>query len=185
MSVNRAPALAAGAVRLFRDPGVRFGVVFLLLFAALYGLLGGSGPVEALNRLVGALTLAQAEAAAFGLRLLGQSVERQGALLLSPAFTCEVGEGCNGMVAVTLALAGVLAYPVSWRRRIAGIAALLPAILLVNIVRIGALWFVGRHRPEFFDAAHVYVGQVFVIVLTAAFWWLWLTWRPETPTASS
>jgi exosortase/archaeosortase family protein len=185
MSVNRAPAFTAGAVRLFRDPGVRFGVVVLVLFALFFWLLEGSGPVDALNRAVGGLTLAQTEAAAFGLRLLGQSVERQGALLFSPAFTCEVGEGCNGMVAVTLALAGLLAYPASWRRRLAGVALLLPAILLVNIVRIGGLWFVGRHRPELFDAAHVYVGQVFVIVLTAAFWWLWLTWRPETRTASS
>lgn len=183
--MNRAPARPAGAVRFLRDPGVRFALLFLSLFAILFWLLEGSGPVAALNRGIAALTLAQTDAAAQALRIAGQDVVRQGALLFSPAFTCEVGEGCNGMVAVTLALAGVLAYPTSWRRRLLGLAGMLPAILLVNTVRIGGLWFVGRHRPELFDTAHVYVGQVFVIVLTAAFWWLWLTWRPETPTASS
>lgn len=183
--MNRAPVVTAGAVRFLSDPGVRFGALFLVLFAFLLWLLEGSGPVEGLNRFIGGLTLFQTEVAARSLVLFGQSVERQGALLFSPVFTCEVGEGCNGMVAVTLALAGVLAYPASWRRRLVGLAALLPAILLVNTVRIGGLWFVGRHRPELFDAAHVYVGQVFVIVFTAAFWWLWLTWRSETRTASS
>ncbi|HEX7878360.1 MAG TPA: archaeosortase/exosortase family protein, partial [Candidatus Eisenbacteria bacterium] len=130
-------------------------------------------------------TEAQASIAAALLRLAGQPVVRKGLLLNGNGFACEVGEGCNGFVALTLAAAAVLAWPVSWRRRLTGLLWMLPLVLALNVLRIAGLWWVGRHRPDWFDLAHVYVGQVVVVVGTVAAWGIWLSWNEPRRPASS
>lgn len=182
---NRAAADRRGAVSLWHDPGFRFALLGAVLFGALSWLFRVDGVVPILGRFVQFATAAQASVAAVLLRLAGQPVVRKGLLLDGEGFACEVGEGCNGFVALTLAAAAVLAWPVPWRRRLVGLLWMLPVVLAINVFRIAGLWWVGRHRPDWFDLAHVYVGQVVVIVGTVAAWGIWLSWNEPRRRASS
>jgi len=185
LSDNRAAADRRGAVSLWRDPAARFAVLGALLFGLFSFIFRAGSVVPIVGRFVHAATEAQASMAAALLRLAGQPVVRKGLLLDGGGFACEVGEGCNGFVALTLAAAAVLAWPVAWRRRLLGLLWMLPVVLALNVLRIAGLWWVGRHRPDWFDLAHVYVGQVFVIVGTVAAWGIWLSWNEPRRPASS
>jgi exosortase/archaeosortase family protein len=182
---NRAAADRRGAVSLWRDPAARFAVAGALLFGLLSWLFRAASPIPGLASFVRAATEWQAAAAAFLLRATGQSVERQGLLLAGGGFACEVGEGCNGFIALALAASAVLAWPVPWRRRFGGLLWMVPAVVVLNVGRIAGLWWMGRHRPDWFDLAHVYVGQVVVIVGTVAAWGIWLSWNEPRRRASS
>ena len=164
---------------------VKFILLFVGLFVGLVYLLDGTGPVQPINQAIHQFTLVQTQVAGGLLNLVGQSVTAAGNLLIGPTFSCEVETGCNGMSAVVLLLAGLLSFPAPWRHRLAGLAVLLPAVILVNILRIAGLYWVGEHASQWFGPAHVYVGQVLVITVTAGLWWGWLSWSARRRAASS
>jgi len=151
-------------------------LIVVVSYPVLNWVLGGSGPIPWVNGAIDALTRSQALVSAGMLRVLGEPVRVRGTLLAGSGFVCNVAQGCNGMSAVTLLLAGLMGYPTAWRRRLLGLAALVPAILVVNMVRIAGLYWSGVHHRERFVDMHVYVGQVFVIVLTVGLWLAWLSW---------
>jgi len=170
--------------RSLNTPGVRFLLGFGFSFGILYWLLRGNGPASALNDAVGALTLVQTRVAGVLLGILGEPVKQQANTLFGGEFTCAVDTGCNGMTAVTLLAAGFVAFPVPWRSRLAGFVVLLPAVLAVNVVRIAGLYWTGVHHAAWFGPAHVYVGQVLVILATTALWLAWLSWTSRPRAAS-
>lgn len=163
----------------------RFILLFAILYAILFWLLIGSGPVRFLNTAIHGLTRGQTVLAGEILQLLGEPVTATGTALGGGGFACDVAEGCNGMSALTLLLAGLLAFPAPWRARGLGAFVLIPAVLLVNLIRIVGLYEVGAHCPSHFALSHVYGGQVFVILATAGGWWGWLTWVSRSHAQSS
>lgn len=181
---NRAPA-DRGAVSFWRDPALRFALFGGLLFGLLYWIFRADSIFAPVGRFVQMATAAQARVAGALLRLSGETVELSGLTLVGGGFACEVGEGCNGFAALTLAAAAVLAWPVAWRHRLTGILWIIPSVLLLNVLRIAGLWWVGRHHLSLFDMAHVYVGQVVVIVGTVAAWGIWLSWNEPRQNRSS
>src|SRR5687767_5133478 len=55
------------------------------------------------------------------------------------ALPVEVTLACSGADALALCLGAILAYPVQWRRRLAGAAGGVALIVVLNILRIGTL----------------------------------------------
>ena len=47
--------------------------------------------------------------------------------------------GCNGLEAVFLMVAGVLAFPSPWKRRFLGLMAYLPILFFLNLLRVNML----------------------------------------------
>lgn len=182
---NRAPANNRGAVSIWTDPAARFALLGALLFGLLYWIFRADSVIPPIGRFVYLATAVQASLAETLLRLAGQKVELTGLTLSGGGFTCEVGEGCSGFAALTLAAAAVLAWPVTWARRLTGLLWILPAVFVLNVLRIAGLWWVGRHHPSLFDMAHVYVGQVVVIIGTVAAWGIWLSWNEPRRNKSS
>lgn len=90
----------------------------------------------------------------------------------APASPIATTLACSGADALALCAGAVLAYPVPWRPRLAGIAGGTALILGLNIVRIGTL---GRAAasPGWFEALHVYLWPA---VLTLAIAGYVLTW---------
>ncbi len=82
--------------------------------------------------------------------------------------------GCNGLEAVLIYLAGVLAYPATWRQKL--IYGLLGTIALeiINILRIALLAWVIEHYPKQFDLMHNYITQSIMIVLAFLLFLLYL-----------
>jgi exosortase/archaeosortase family protein len=160
--------------------------LFGLSYAILYWLLNGSGPLPFVNQGIDELTRAQASIAGHLLRALGEQVTSSGTALIGQSFSCDVNEGCNGMSAVVLLLAGLLSFPATFRNRLLGGLVLIPTVFVVNVVRIAGLYLVGSHAPAWFVVSHVYVGQVLVILVSASLWWSWLSWsfRGRRPSSS-
>lgn len=162
---------------------VRFGLLFMVLFAFLYWLLMGTHGADAPWTVEDLMTRSVVWVSGQVLTFLGVAVQVEGAILRTSGFGVRVLSGCNGMEAIVMYTAAVLAYPVSWRAK--GIALLVgfPAIQVVNIARILGLLMVGQYWPTLFRDAHVFVAQGVMICMVAALWFWWID-RYGSPLAS-
>ena len=153
---------------------VRFALLFIVSFALLYWLLMGTHGTRTPWTMEDLMTRGVVWMSGQILALLGVAVQVEGIILRTSGFGVRVLSGCNGMEAVVMYTAAVLAYPVSWRAK--GIALLVgfPAIHIVNIARILGLLMVGQYWPTLFYDAHVFVAQGMMICMVAALWFWWI-----------
>lgn len=149
-------------------------VTFLVVFGAL---LAGSFTLLSLNwvndHVVVPFTAGVAKASGVTLRLLGQDVTLDGTVIRSPRFAVNIENGCNGVETMLIFLSAVLAFPASWRSRLAGLAIGLVAIQGINLVRVVALFLTGAYLPSLFDASHTVIWQTLVILSGVLLWLLW------------
>jgi exosortase H (IPTLxxWG-CTERM-specific) len=115
--------------------------------------------------------IARASGAVLG--LLGQHVTMKGTVIRSPRFAVNIRNGCNGVEAMLIFLAAVLAFPASWKSRLAGLALGILAIQGVNLIRIVALFLTGVYFPRLFDTSHTVIWQTIVILFGVLLWIYW------------
>ncbi len=149
-------------------------VTFLVLFVLL---LGGSFSLISYgwvnDHVVEPFTGLVAKASGAVLGVLGQDVQMYGTIIRSPRFAVNIRNGCNGVEAMLIFLAAVLAFPAPWRSRLTGLALGIVAIQLVNLVRVVALFLTGAYFPRFFDTSHTVVWQTVVILFSVLLWIVW------------
>jgi exosortase H (IPTLxxWG-CTERM-specific) len=149
-------------------------ITFLLLFALF---LGGGFTLLSVNwvndHVIEPFTAGVARVSGTALNLLGQNVRMQGTILKNPRFAVNIRNGCNGVEAMLIFLAAVLAFPAPWRSRLAGLLLGMVAIQLVNLVRVVALFLTGAYFPRFFDASHTVIWQTIVILFSVVLWIVW------------
>ena len=149
-------------------------ITFLVLFLLL---LGSSFALISLNwvndHAIEPFTAGVARASGAGLNLLGQHVTLQGTVIQGSRFAVNIRNGCNGVEAMLIYLAAVLAFPASWRARLLGLGLGIVAIQAVNLVRVIALYLTGVYFPKLFDASHTVVWQSIVILFGVLLWILW------------
>ncbi|HEV7517311.1 MAG TPA: exosortase H [Thermoanaerobaculia bacterium] len=160
-------------------------ITFLVLFLML---LGGSFALISLNwvndHAIEPFTAGVARASGVGLNLLGQDVTLRGTIIQGRRFAVNIRNGCNGVEAMLIFLAAVLAFPASWRSRLLGLGLGIAAIQVVNLVRVIALYLTGVYFPKLFDASHTVIWQSIVILFGVLLWILWAN-RWAAPTAST
>jgi exosortase H (IPTLxxWG-CTERM-specific) len=162
-------------------------VTFLILFVVL---LGGSFTLVSLNwvndHVIEPFTGGIARVSGATLDLLGQDVRMQGTIIRGSRFAVNIRNGCNGVEAMLIFLAAVLAFPAPWRARLLGLAIGAVAIQVVNLVRVVALYLTGVYFPALFDASHTVVWQTIVILFSVLLWILWANrlGAPREPAAS-
>jgi len=157
-------------------PEVRFLITFILVLAASFAFLAWK-PVN--DKVIEPFTGQIAKASGIALRALGQDVTRTGTMLRSPRFAVNIRNGCNGVEAMVILLAAIVAFPASWKARLLGLAGGAAAIQIVNLVRVVALFLTGAYLPRFFDTSHTVVWQTLVILSAVLIWILWA--RRVTP----
>lgn len=149
-------------------------VLFLVLFAVL---LAGGFILLSLNwvndHVVVPFTAGVAKVSGIALSLLGQDVTLEGTVLRSPRFVVNIENGCNGVETMLIFMSAVLAFPASWRSRLAGLGIGLVAIQGINLVRVVALFLTGAYLPSLFDASHTVIWQTLVILSGVLLWLLW------------
>jgi exosortase H (IPTLxxWG-CTERM-specific) len=149
-------------------------LTFLILFAVL---LGGSFTLVSVNwvndHVIEPFTAGIARVSGATLDLLGQDVRMQGTIIRGSRFAVNIRNGCNGVEAMLIFLAAVLAFPAPWRARLLGLAMGVVAIQAVNLVRVVALYLTGAYFPSWFDASHTVVWQTVVILFSVLLWILW------------
>ncbi|QJR10832.1 hypothetical protein DSM104443_01902 [Usitatibacter rugosus] len=104
----------------------------------------------------------------------------QGKLLYNPktGFGVMIEAGCNGVEAMLVLLAGILAYPAPWRSKAIGIAIGVVAIQALNLVRIVSLFYLGQWDAQWFVWAHLYVWQALIMLDALIVWLLWMRTVP-------
>lgn len=152
---------------------LRFVGVFLGVFGVLYAL---SVEVQStVDLFVQPLTNGVTVASAWVLALFEPGVEAAGSAIIGPHFSVNILHGCNGTTPAAMIIAGVLAYPATWKARAFGLIVGSLWVQVVNLLRIVVLYELGRYGfVAAFESVHLYVAQVVVIVATAAFWLYWI-----------
>jgi exosortase H (IPTLxxWG-CTERM-specific) len=147
---------------------------FLLLFV---GILASSFTLIAWNpvndHVIEPFTAGIAKASGKTLELLGQGTRMQGTIIRGPRFAVNIRNGCNGVEAMLIYFAAVLAFPAPWKARLLGVAFGFVAIQLVNLIRVVALYLTGVYFPKLFDSSHTVIWQTIVILSGVLFWILW------------
>jgi exosortase H (IPTLxxWG-CTERM-specific) len=88
----------------------------------------------------------------------------------------SIEAGCNGVEAVIMLAAAVIAYPASWRAKIPGLLLGAAAIQALNVVRIVSLFYLVQWNAQAFEFAHLYLWQALIMLDVLLVWLMWLRW---------
>jgi exosortase H (IPTLxxWG-CTERM-specific) len=147
-----------------------FLTVFLVTLAASFSLISLNWVND---HVIEPFTAGIARVSGATLALLGQDVRMQGTVIRGSRFAVNIRNGCNGVEAMLIFLAAVLAFPAPWKARLVGLAVGAVAIQAVNLVRVVALYLTGAYFPTWFDASHTVIWQTLVILFSVLLWILW------------
>src|SRR5688500_4342288 len=116
------------------SPNTRFLVLFLVLLTSSFSLLS----IRQVNDyFVDPYSANVARAGGFLLSLADEPVEVSGTLIRGDAFAVNIRNGCNGLEALLIFLAAMLAHPA---RSAVALLVGSAAIQLANLLRIGGLY---------------------------------------------
>jgi exosortase/archaeosortase family protein len=101
-------------------------------------------------------------------------------LFRTPAMSVEVTLACSGADALALCLGAILAYPVTWRSRVAGAGGGAALIVCLNTLRIGTLAQVAT-SPAWFNILHVYVWPAAMTLAIAGYVFAWMRLADRRP----
>ena len=128
-----------------------------------------------------------ASASASLMTLFDADVAHQGRILMSKAtgFAVSIEAGCNGVEAAIILIAGMVAFPSTWRQKAVGIALGIAAVQGVNLLRIISLYYLGKWNMAVFEFAHLYLWQALIMLDVLVVWLLWIRWvsRSQLPQA--
>ncbi len=161
----------------------RFLVIFLALALSLFAA-ELTPPVQ--RWVVEPWTEAVARTAALLLTGVDASVVASGRQLLDrwTGHGVSIEAGCNGLEALIVLSAAMLAFPAPWRQRAAGIAVGGVAIQGLNLLRIVSLYYLARWNAEVFEWVHLYLWQSLIMIDVLIVWLLWLRWTRKAPHAA-
>jgi exosortase H (IPTLxxWG-CTERM-specific) len=156
--------------------------LFLVKFFALVTVLYVAISLDPVDRtVIASFTHGVTIASAGLLQLFGQPVEVFGTIMRDKTFAVDVKNGCNGIEALILLVAAIVAFGGSWKRRLAGVGLGFLVIEGVNLIRIASLFEIGKHNPAVFEQFHLVIWQSVIIVLSVVFFVLWSRRVAERP----
>ena len=127
-----------------------------------------------------------ADASAALIRAFDGDARSAGKVLFSEktGFAVSIEAGCNGVEAMLVLLAGILAFPAPWKYKAIGLAIGVVAIQALNLVRIVSLYYLGQWDAKWFEWAHLYVWQSLIMLDALIVWMLWIRALPRPPPAA-
>ena len=152
----------------------RFAVAFCLMLGVLFAF-ELSPPGQALVR---PWTTLVAKTGAEVIQEFDGSATSAGNVLLDSktGFAVSIEAGCNGVEAMLVLLAAVLAFPAPWQFKIPGVVLGILAVQVLNLVRIVSLFYLGQWNAAVFEWAHLYLWQVLIMLDVLIVWLVWMRW---------
>jgi exosortase H (IPTLxxWG-CTERM-specific) len=141
----------------------RFIGIFLLVLLVLFGL-EMLEPVHV--RIVEPFTGFIATLSAWIITPFDDSVIAYGRVLRDGVggFAVSIESGCNGVEATIVLIAAVIAFPATWRQRMAVTILGFLAIQVANLLRIISLFYLGQWNIEVFNWIHLYLWPVLIML---------------------
>jgi len=161
---------------------LRFLFLFLVILCTLF-FLELLHPVE--RHVIEPFTAGIAKICVWIVDLFDPDAVAQGKIIrsLSNGFAISIERGCNGVEAMIILLAAMLAFPAPWKHKLAGVAVGFVAIQGLNLVRIISLFYLGQWNRVWFDWFHLYLWQALIVLDALVIFLLWLRWLPRAGTA--
>ena len=104
-----------------------------------------------------------------------EHVSANGHQIKSKHIRLSVLNGCEGVEAVLLLVAAIVAFSAPWRHKVMGIVAGTLLIYLVNQIRIVSLYYAAVYDKSLFNDIHGYVGPTLIIILACLFFLFWVS----------
>lgn len=168
-----------------KRPVLRFVLWFIVCMAVFYAVTLTSafqqGPFQRYLEV-------NATVSAWLLDVLGADARSVRTSVITDDYSLSIARGCDAIEPAALFAAAVLAFPALWKRKLVGLGIGVPALLLVNFVRIVSLYYVGVHcSARTFEIVHVEVWQPLFILLAMVTWIAWALWatREHATTAGA
>lgn len=163
---------------------LRFFALFLVIQAALFTVeLTPPGQQYFVQPFTGLL----ADISGALIELTGREIATSGVIIrdINTQFAVKIAAGCNGVEAMIVLIAAMLAFPAPWRYKLAGIAIGVLAIQALNLIRIISLFFLGMWNETAFEWAHLYVWQALIMLDALIVWLLWIRSLPREENADA
>ena len=159
---------------------VRFVVVFIALISVLFGL-------EMLNSVqdtvVQPFTSAIARVSAWFVQPFDDAVISSGRVLrhAGNGFAVSIESGCNGVEAMIVLFAAIIAFPGGWYHRLLALMVGFVAVQAMNILRIISLFYLGQWNLDVFTWMHLYLWPVLIMLDVLIVFLVYLRWlnRPQ------
>lgn len=152
---------------------LRFFVLFIVIQSGLFFL-------ELLNPVRTAVIIPFTEqlAAVSGhlIKAFDEEVVTQGIVVRSTRnqFAVSIEAGCNGVEAMIILLAAIVAFPAPVWHKLLGIVLGALAIQGLNLVRIISLFYLGQWNATAFEWAHLYLWQMLVMLDALIVFLIWI-----------
>lgn len=172
-------------------PMLRFFLLFVVLLTGLFALRITTFATEWVTV---PFTTLLADISGFLITAFDSSVVTEGVVIRSmeTGFAVAIAPGCDGIEAVIILVAAVLAFPSSWKMKAIGVGIGFLAIQALNLVRIISLFYLGEWETmrcvagepcetTWFDWFHLYLWQALIVLDALAVWLIWLRYLPRRP----
>lgn len=102
-----------------------------------------------------------------------ETVIAQSHRLVSPFARLSVLNGCEGIEAMLLLLAAIVAFSAKWKYKLMGAILGVVLVYVLNQVRIVSLYYMWRFDRDGFNILHGVVGPTLIIISACVFfmWW--------------
>lgn len=97
-------------------------------------------------------------------------------------FAVSIQPGCNGVEAMIVLIAAIVAFPSSLKEKFLGISIGFVAIQVLNIIRIISLFYIGQWNETLFNWAHSYIWQALIMLDVLIVFIIWLRSLNKTHT---
>ncbi len=154
---------------------------FLLLFLLVQGVLFG---VEMLQPVQTAVILpwtsVLADVSGWLMTAFDPNVATAGKVVRSTVngFAVSIEPGCNGVEAMIVLLAAIMAFPAPFLYKLTGLLWGFIAIQGMNLLRIISLFYLGQWSQALFDWAHLYIWQALIMLDALIVFLVWIRYLP-------
>ena len=147
-----------------------FLIKFFAILVAAYLLIAWN-PVN--DHVIVPFTAAVARVSGVLLNVIGQKVSVAGTVISSTRFAVNINNGCNGVEAMLILLASIVAFPATPKAKLIGLGLGAVVVQVLNAVRIITLYLLGAYQPRLFDLFHTAVWQIAIILVAVIFFLQW------------
>jgi|SRR5208337_5693488 len=170
-SAKKAPAHDSPLSSLIRSDRFRFTAVFTIACIGLYAC------IQALpSSFTDPLTGHTAWTLGLVLNAFGIPVSTTKDIVSAGGLSFKVITECTALFMVGLFLCFIAFYPASVGQKAKGLLMGIPVLYLGNLGRLAVTFVVTRYDPKLFEVVHVYLGQVFTILVVLLTCILWMKW---------
>ncbi len=157
---------------------LRFLLVFLLVQGILFGI-EILQPVQ--SSVILPWTSSLADVSGWLVSAFDPNVATSGKVVRSTVngFAVSIEPGCNGVEAMIVLLAAIIAFPAPLVYKLKGLFWGFIAIQGMNLVRIISLFYLGQWSRELFEWAHLYIWQALIMLDALIVFLIWIRYLPQ------